>query len=163
MIERIRSATWKRRMTWLVAAAVISFALIQVVPYGRSHANPPASDQVDFPDRESRQIFTSACADCHSDLTEWPWYSNIAPMSWLVQNHVDEGRSKFNVSEWGKPQPPLPEVIDQIRSGEMPPWNYSLIHRDANLSGSQEQRLINALKEIYSKQPPSTLARESGD
>lgn len=155
MIEKVSHASWKKRIAWLVAVGIVLFGLIQLVPYGRSHDNPPVTQAAKFPDAETRQLFTDACGDCHSNLTKWPWYSNIAPMSWLIQNHVDEGRSKFNVSEWNKPQPDVGDVTEQISSGEMPPWNYKLIHKNARLSESEQRKLIAALTAIYAKNPPS--------
>lgn len=154
MIEKVRDASWKRRIAWLAGGLIVLFGLIQLVPYGRSHDNPPVTQAAVFPDAQSKQIFTESCGDCHSNLTKWPWYSNVAPMSWLVQNHVDEGRGKFNVSEWNRAQPELSDVIEQIRSGEMPPWNYTLIHRNADLTSAEQRKLIAALSEIYAKYPP---------
>ena len=162
MIQKFRDASWKRRFAWLAGGLIVLFGLIQLVPFGRSHTNPPVTQAAVFPDSQSRQIFTDSCADCHSNLTEWPWYSNVAPMSWLVQNHVDEGRSKFNVSEWNRPQPELSEVIEQIRSGEMPPWNYTLIHRNADLTAAEKRRLIASLSDIYAKSPPRIGERGEG-
>ena len=163
MLERVRQASWKRRIVYAVGLLIALFALIQVVPYGRAHGNPPVTEAAKFPDAQSQRIFTDSCGDCHSNLTKWPWYSNVAPMSWLVQNHVDEGRSKFNVSEWNKPQPELGEIESQIRSGEMPPWNYTLIHKNADLSSVEQRELIAALAEIYAKNPPSIRKGGEGD
>ena len=64
------------------------------------------------------------CKDCHSNETEWPSYSNIAPSSWLAQYDVDEGRSEFNVSEWGRAENKGDEAADEVREGDMPPWYY---------------------------------------
>lgn len=158
MIERIRKASWRQRIAWVVGALVAFLVLIQLVPYGRDHANPPVTAAAKFPDARSAEIFRTSCGDCHSNLTEWPWYSSIAPMSWLVQNHVDEGRSKMNLSEWNEPQPPTDEVEEQVVSGEMPPWNYALIHSGAKLTDAEKAKLLAAFAEIYRKDPPKLKA-----
>lgn len=155
MIERIKQASWKQRIAWVAGVLAALFVLIQLVPYGRSHANPPVTAAAKFPDAQSAEIFETSCGDCHSNLTKWPWYSNVAPMSWLVQNHVDEGRSELNVSEWKEPQPAMEEVEEQVVSGEMPPWNYTLIHSGAKLTDPEKAKLLAALEEIYRKDPPS--------
>lgn len=73
--------------------------LIQLVPYGRAHTNPPVVMEPQWDSAVTRETFYRACGDCHSNQTVWPWYSNIAPISWMIQNHVDEGRTKFNASD----------------------------------------------------------------
>lgn len=93
-------------------------------------------------------ILKRSCFDCHSNHTEWPWYSGIAPMSWLVANDVKEGRSKMNFSEWGKISPTkqavrLESICEQIREDEMPLPNYLIIHRDAVLSERDKEILCN--------------------
>ena len=87
------------------------FVLIQVVPYGRNHANPPVLNEPRWDSPKTRQLAVRACYDCHSNETIWPWYSNVAPVSWLVQKDVDQGRDEINFSEWrrrrqegGKPE-----------------------------------------------------------
>ena len=74
--------------------------LIQLVPYGRDRENPQVIQEPSWDHAQTRELFFRACKDCHSNQTEWPWYSSVAPASWLVQRDVDEGRSHFNVSEW---------------------------------------------------------------
>jgi len=68
------------------------------------------------------------CKDCHSNETDWPWYTNIAPLSWLAQYDVDEGRSEFNVSEWGRAKNKGDESASEVREGDMPPWYYLPTH-----------------------------------
>ena len=71
---------------------LVLLLLIQLVPYGRAHSDPAATRQVRFSNAGAQRLFDGACADCHSDHTAWPLYSNVAPVSWLVQRDVDEGR-----------------------------------------------------------------------
>jgi hypothetical protein len=128
--------------------------LIQLVPYGHGHGNPPVTRAAHWPDRRGEQLAEQACYDCHSNLTKWRWYSSIAPASWLIQNDVDGGRSALDFSEWDRAQPDLGEVVEQIASGEMPPLQYKLLHPAARLSSGEKQRLARALTALYAKDPP---------
>ncbi len=93
--------------------------------------------------QQTRALAARACFDCHSNLTTWPWYSNIAPESWLIQRDVDEGRSTFNLSEWDQPQEvDVGEMAEAINGGGMPPWYYRLLHSKASLSKAEKQQLI---------------------
>ena len=80
---------------------VVLMAFIQLIPFGRAHANPPVLQEPNWDSPQTRDLASRACFDCHSNETTWPWYSNVAPVSWLVQRDVDEGREKLNFSEWG--------------------------------------------------------------
>ena len=142
---------------WIAGAALGALLLIQAVPYGRTHSNPTPSREARIPDPAARALFTDACADCHSDHTDWRWYSNVAPASWLIQNDVDGGRSAFNVSEWDKPQPDLGELVEQIDGGGMPPLQYSLIHPSARLSATEKRRLAEGLRRLYATDPPAAI------
>jgi mono/diheme cytochrome c family protein len=93
---RILAAGFLALMALLVA--------LQFIPYGRNHTNPPVLAEPAWNSAQTRALFFQACGDCHSNQTIWPWYSNLAPVSWLVQRDVQEGRREFNVSEWGRPK-----------------------------------------------------------
>jgi hypothetical protein len=84
--------------------------------------------------------------DCHSNQTQWPWYSNVAPISWLVQSDVDAGRSELNLST-GEPE--VEEMIETIREGSMPPWQYKPTHADARLSAQEKENLIRGLQATF--------------
>jgi hypothetical protein len=84
--------------------------------------------------------------DCHSNLTRWPWYSNVAPISWLVQHDVDEGRGELDLST-GDVE--LEEMIEAIREGSMPPWQYKPTHPGAWLSQGEKQDLIQGLEATF--------------
>jgi Haem-binding domain len=118
--------------------------VLQLVPYGRDHTSPTATKQVELATAQQRELFRTACQDCHSYNTDWLWYSNVAPVSWLIQSDVDGGREHFNLSTWDRPQPELSDVVDQIENGEMPPLKYwiSPYHRNARLSDT-EMRAIH--------------------
>ena len=113
--------------------------------------NPVAPDPVVFADPQAEAIARRTCYDCHSNQTIWPWYAYVAPVSWYVVNHVEEGRTAFNFSDVaGTLANPhahhhpgedsnapatvdtlIDHAVDHINEGEMPPSYYTLIHRDA--------------------------------
>lgn len=121
---------------------VVGLLAIQLVPYGREHDNPPVLTEPAWDSEATRALVKVACDDCHSNRTEWAWYSNIAPVSWLVQRDVDEGREALN---WSEPGGERDESAEQVREGEMPPWVYTLAHPAANLSDAERQALIDGL------------------
>ena len=151
-------------LKWGALGAVVLLALAQLVPYGRSHANPPVTRAARFPSAAVAKIAADSCGDCHSNLTKWPWYTNVAPASWLVMNDVKEGRTTLNLSEWDKPQPPLDEIVEKVQSGEMPPLKYKIMpnHTKARLSSKQKQELIAGFKQLYTTQPPVAIRRGGG-
>ena len=160
-----RRIPWKKIVGFGLLGLVALFLLIQLVPYGRDHTNPPVTRAAVFSDPKARQLVAASCNDCHSNLTRYPWYTNVAPASWLVQQDVDEGRSKMNLSEWDKPQPALDEVIRQIQpGGEMPPFKYTAMpnHADARLSDADRALLVKAFRELYAKEPPGGIKADGG-
>ncbi len=127
----------------LLVAGVI-FVLMQLVPYGWWHDNPPVVSDAPWPDAASEQIARTSCYSCHSNETEWPVYSYVAPMSWLVRYDVERGRDEFNFSDWDPDE--ADDAIEMIEEGNMPLDRYVMIHRDARLSASERDTLIAALE-----------------
>lgn len=127
-------------------AAVVLFIAIQFIPYGRAHTNPPVVQEPKWDSPQTRALAVRACYDCHSNETRWPWYSNVAPMSWLVQHGVDEGRNQMNFSEWDRPQREARQAPQRIQSGEMPQWYYLPLHPDANLTAAEKKTLADGLR-----------------
>ncbi|HEU0035934.1 MAG TPA: heme-binding domain-containing protein [Kofleriaceae bacterium] len=121
------------------------FALAQAVPYGRAHSNPGVVAEPAWDAPATRVLAERACFDCHSNQTRWPWYSHVAPMSWLVQNHVDEGRAVLNFSEWNRAQHEAGEAGESVREGEMPPRSYVLLHPEARLGPTERDLLSRGL------------------
>ncbi|MCZ7664537.1 MAG: heme-binding domain-containing protein [Thermoleophilia bacterium] len=139
---------WKlmRKLIVPVLAGLLVLALaIQIVPYGRSHTNPPLMREPAWRSPQTRQIAVTACYDCHSNETVWPWYSLIAPVSWLVQNDVDRGRETLNFSEWQSGNQSEDDPAEVVREGEMPPWFYTITHPAARLSPSEREALAQEL------------------
>ncbi len=139
-----------RRMLGLVAlVGVIGFGALQLVPYGRNHTNPPVTAEPAWASQATRDLAAAACFDCHSNETTWPWYTNIAPVSWLTQRHVDEGREKLNFSTWGAGEQETEEIVRMIREGEMPTADYLLMHPEARLDAAQTQTLVDGFTQMF--------------
>ena len=133
----------------LVALAVGAFLVIQAVPYGRDHANPPVLAEPGWDSPATRSMAVTACFDCHSNQTTWPWYSHIAPLSWLLERHVDEGREKLNFSMWGTAAQESDEIVDTVLDGTMPPWDYLLLHAAARLSSADKVAFLAGLEATF--------------
>ena len=138
-----------RRILLIVLAFGVALLLaIQLVPYGRQHTNPPVTAEPAWPDPAVRDLAVRACFDCHSNQVVWPWYSNIAPVSWLVQSDVDRARTILNFSTWDVPQLGAREAAEIVLAGEMPPAKYRLLHRSANLSSAEAAQLAQGLSTL---------------
>ena len=135
----------------IVRAAVFTlagvFVALQFVPYGRDHANPPVTRDAPWTSGEARRIAVTACYDCHSNETNWPWYSHVAPMSWLVQDDVQEGRDELNFSEWDRRQD-ADDLVESVSEGSMPPRPSLLLHPSARLSAAEKATLLAALEAL---------------
>ena len=139
----------------LLVLAVIIGLVIQLVPYGRDHTNPKTVQEVKWNSPETRALAVDACFACHSNLTKWPWYTNIAPISWLTTRDVEDGRATLNFSEWQRPQETdLQEVIESVRGKGMPPLQYRAIHSEARLSDTERQQLEAGLTKTWKSDPP---------
>ena len=132
----------------LLTIAVLGLVM-QLVPYGREHPMPEVGREPDWDRPRTRELFFDACKNCHSNETEWPWYSFVAPISWLVQRDVEEGRSHFNVSQWGGEENHGDEAGRLVREGGMPPWFYLPLHPDEHLSDEDRGDLISGLVSTF--------------
>jgi heme-binding protein len=132
----------------------LQFAPSPVQPLVRSTTDPRVHLQiVGHPEVEA--ILDRACKDCHSNQTHVPWYGYVAPMSWMVSQHVNQGREMLNFSDWDSRQPTaneMEELCDAVSSGSMPLRSYTLIHRKAILS----KRDVDAICKLADTQPSST-------
>jgi cytochrome c551/c552 len=132
-----------------IAIAVPVLALgIQLVPVTKT--NPPVTQAIVWDSEQTQKLAKRACMDCHSNETVWPWYSNVAPVSWLVANHVREGRHHLNFSEWTytdkQKQDIAEEVEREISRNSMPDPSYLPMHPEASLSEAEKQQLIDGMK-----------------
>ncbi|HMQ34622.1 MAG TPA: heme-binding domain-containing protein [Chloroflexaceae bacterium] len=139
----------RRLGAWLLGALLVLLLAMQLVPYGRDHTNPPVIAEPAWDSPETRALFVRACADCHSNQTVWPWYSNVAPVSWLVAHDVEEGRAKFNVSMWGQQRNEGDEAAETVREGEMPLKIYLPTHPEARLTPAEREQLIAGLTATF--------------
>jgi hypothetical protein len=119
------------------------FLLSQTIRIEKS--NPPVLSEI-VADQSAQPLLRRACYNCHSNETVWPWYSNIAPASWLVRSDVKEARLHLNFSEWGtysaeKQHFRLMGIADEIKDGGMPPWYYSAVHPDSRLMGAECEKV----------------------
>lgn len=138
-------------MAWIIRASlsvVGALVLVQLIPYGRAHENPAISAEPVWDSVETRQLAVAACFDCHSNETKWPWYTAVAPASWITQRHIDEGRQKLNFSAWDREQE-ADKAAETVRDDEMPPRDYALIHPSARLTSDQKAALIAGLTATF--------------
>jgi mono/diheme cytochrome c family protein len=130
----------------LAGAAVVGL-VIQAVPYGWDRSNPAVTAEPAWDSPRTRELAVRACFDCHSNEVVYPWYAKVAPMSWAVQAHVDEGRAKVNYSEWDRPQEEADESAETVIEGEMPPFFYTfLTHREARLTEAEKRALADGFR-----------------
>jgi heme-binding protein len=129
-----------RKLAKLTSILFISVLLgMQLVPTATTAKTSAttATHMADVINPQVGAILDRSCQDCHSTHTAWPWYSHIAPVSWIVSKHVIEGRAMLNFSEWVKQPHSADErmlICDAVSDGRMPLPEYTLIHRDAKLS-----------------------------
>lgn len=126
---------------------VVGVALVLVGNVASAHTNPPVTHTVQWNDPATEQIARRACFDCHSNETRWPWYSYVAPMSFLVARDVEKGRSEMNFSTGRELEGD--EMAEQIERGKMPPGIYLPLHPEANLSETEKQQLIAGLRATF--------------
>ena len=138
---RISKGLW-----WKTAAGAAAMLLAaQLVPYGYNHLNPPIVQEPSWDAPATRVLAKRACFDCHSNETRWPAYARLAPVSWLIQHDIDEGRGVLNFSEWNRPQEEAGEAREAVLEREMPPAMYALAHSDARLTDTEREQLARGL------------------
>ena len=143
----------RRWGSWLGISVLGILLVIQLVPYGRNHVNPPIVSEPVWDSPATRELAKQACFDCHSNETQWPVYASVAPISWLVQHDVDEGRAVLNFSEWQRPQKEASESAAAVQEGEMPPAMYRLMHGHARLSSTDLNQLARGLAKTLGASP----------
>lgn len=130
----------KKQIMLGAAGVVVFLIIIQLVPAGRT--NPPVTSEIAAPP-EVAAILQRACYDCHSNKTVWPWYSKVAPMSWKMVKHVNEGRDEMNFTEWDsltarKQFKAQEKCWEEVQNGKMPLPGYLTFHPDAKLSDADK-------------------------
>lgn len=138
----------------LKAAAALIVLLIAGAQFVRpERLNPPAAAGLSLEEHaqvppEVAGVLKRSCMDCHSNRTDWPWYSNVSPASWFVVEHVEDGRRHLNFSRWGdydrrRADHLLDEICTTARSGFMPLGSYTLVHRGARLTPADVKALCD--------------------
>ena len=151
----------RKYLKMAVVIGAVVFLLIQA--WRPDRTNPPVvtshrmEAQLDVP-QNVEAILSRACADCHSNGTHWPWYTNVSPVSWFVAGHIQGGRSHMNFSEWDSVKTQtwwkrngLQQICTEIQSGGMPLTSYLLIHWNAKLS-SEDVRIVCEWTELARQQ-----------
>ena len=133
----------KKMVLVAIGVGFLALGAIQLVPIDRT--NPPVEEDIPGPS-EVKAILKRACYDCHSNETVWPWYSRVAPVSWLLAWDVQEGREELNFSTWNRYRAKqrakkIKESWEEMEEGEMPPWFYVPLHPEARLSDQERDGL----------------------
>ena len=140
----------RRRLKWIFIGIVLVAALLQLT--NPSRTNPPilpghAISPTNAPPPQIAALLHTACYNCHSQETQWPWYSHIAPVSWLIARDVNAGRARMNFSDWPNDHPDqaakrLGDLSEEVHNGDMPPSNYQWMHPEARLTPAQRDELV---------------------
>jgi hypothetical protein len=134
-----------RGIVMTLAFVIGLFGVMQLIPYGRAHTNPPVVAEPAWDSPRTRELAKRACFDCHSNETRWPWYAHVAPFSWVMQRHVDIGRSVMNFSEWTRPYELAEQAGSEVIRTEMPPRGYRMLHEHAQLTHAEKVELARGL------------------
>lgn len=129
----------------VAALAGLALVVMQVLPVDRS--NPPEEAPLAIADPVVADIVDRACADCHTHNTTWPWYAKVAPASWWIVDHVEEGREHLNLSTWGRETAgeqdhKLEELVEYVEDREMPLRSYMLGHPEARITDQEREALV---------------------
>lgn len=154
----------KRLFSFILIVALIAFAAIQFVNRPEKIAEPVnENDIIELLDvnTEMAGLLKNACYDCHSNQPKYPWYANVAPVSWTIAEHIEHGRDELNFSEWGtyskrKRDHKLEEMVEEVEVGNMPLPNYVLLHPKANLTAEQFDMLktwVSEMREQIAQEP----------
>ena len=146
----------------LLKKVLVGLAVVIIILqfFGIDKENPVSNPSLDLitivqPEEDVKQVLKNACYDCHSNLTKYPWYTNITPLSWWIKDHIDEGRDELNFSEWGnysdrRKDHKLEEVVELVEEGEMPLQSYTYAHSEAKLTTEQIELLLAWVKQTRS-------------
>jgi len=140
----------KKIIMGIVTGLIIVVIVIQFVTVERT--NPPVTGEINVTP-ELKSVLQKSCYDCHSNETVWPWYSKVAPVSWLVSKDVVEGREELNFSEWDKytekkRAKKMKEIIEEIDNGDMPMTIYTFMHNNAVLTEKEKELIKNWANEF---------------
>jgi hypothetical protein len=141
----------RKLLRWIVLVLAGLFVVMQLIRPART--NPPVDESRTIQAHtqltpEAAAILSRSCNDCHSNQTRWPWYTNVAPVSWFIINHVNDGRRQMNFSDWAQYDRSeqgnyLKKICREVKSGDMPIHSYLWLHGDAKLSSEDVKVLCD--------------------
>ncbi len=145
-----------RGLMWIL---LIGFIALQFFPaQSNSGELNGASDFIEItkPPPDIIRLITATCYDCHSNHTEYPWYSKVQPVGWLLQDHIEKGKAELNFSQYGnyserRKRMKLKSSISQIEDGEMPLASYTILHPKAKLPKKKKRALLDFLEKLHDK------------
>jgi len=145
----------RSRVKRIGLAAVLLIVALQLIPVDRRNPVVNPSQSIEAQEKlppAVQAVFHGSCANCHSNQTRWPWYSYVAPASWIVAGDVHAGRRKMNFSEWGrysaeKREQKLEEICEQVTNGDMPDPKYLFLHRSARPTQQQREAVCQWTEE----------------
>ena len=140
-----------RILKWIAIAIAVLFVSIQFIRPARTNPQIDPAQTIEAHTQMSPEvgsILDRSCRDCHSNKTVWPWYTQVAPVSWWLSNHVNEGRQSLNMSEFGRlprdrQDRKLRQMCDEVTDGQMPISSYLPMHPAARLSEQDKTTLCN--------------------
>lgn len=137
------------KLILIAGGAFIALMALASIATASVQTNPPVKAEPNWDSPQTRATFMKVCGDCHSNETNWRWYTKIAPVSLLINHDVFEGREKFNVSEWGARKMDSRESAEQYEKGEMPLPIYMPLHPEAKLGAAEREQFLAGLKATF--------------
>lgn len=136
----------------ILVLIILVLGVIQFIPHKRKESvSVDASAKFTTENTEVRSILDKACMDCHSNESEYPWYADIVPVNYFLDNHIEEGREHLNFSEWNTlptkdREHALEEIVEMVEEKEMPMLSYWLVHWEAKLTDAERATLVDYFK-----------------
>lgn len=128
---------------FIISGILVLLIGIQFIPVETT--NPAITNEPDWDSPRTEELAKRACFDCHSNETVWPWYSHVAPVSWIISSDVVEGREHFNISEYNPGESDADEAAEEVEAGRMPMSMYVLLHPEADFTPEEKEELVKGL------------------
>lgn len=153
----------KKRFSLKKISLILAITLLFIQSFRIDKSTKPVDPTKDLisltaPSVEITQLLKTTCYDCHSNQPTFPWYTNIAPVSWWIKHHIDEGSHHLNFSEWGtyvikRKNHKLDECVEMLEKNEMPMSSYTWMHQEAKITDAQRLLLIEWFKGLKENNP----------
>lgn len=151
----------KKILRYILFSILLFLVIAQFFPIDKN--NPDSEPALDYlaiqkPPQDIAIMIKAACYDCHSNHTKYPWYTNVAPFSWWIKDHIDHGRKHLNFSEWGsysakKAKHKLEECVEFVEETKMPLMSYWVVHPEAKMTEEQRASMVQWFKDKYAEAP----------